>query len=315
MYRITFSIVHALFFFIVFVLSLHAQTPKTTATLLVAADTSLFELDPDFNMGTQRDLPAGALGPMGEEKRARLLFRVDLFNEIPAGAVIIGARYRVLVTMAPESGRRDSTFALHRVHVSWEEGAQRGDIPGGQPASAGETTWNARNHPDTPWSLPGGLLGADYATEASAETPISRTGEAVFEFNSQGLRDLNAMLTDPDENHGWVLMTQEEDRPKTARRFASREHRTDPPQFEIDYELAPSSAEWLASIQHERETGEVVISAAAREGKIYTLQSSDNLESTEWKNETVPAEIVPGKISFRKLIHEKRRFFRIMEMP
>ena len=190
-----------------------------------SADTCLLELDPEFNLGGQRDLPAGTLGSMAETKRCRALYAFDVNGAVPEGAEITAARLRIEVTKTPEAGKRNSIFSLHRVLVSWGEGGKRGDNPGGAEAEPGESTWRARFHPDQLWSVPGGTFGADFSTERDAERAIIGDGGYVFEMNQSGLETLRQWHADPDLNFGWLLATQAEDKPKTARRWASREHR------------------------------------------------------------------------------------------
>jgi hypothetical protein len=286
-----------------------------TVALPVAQDTTLFEWNPLDNMGNQRDLPAGTLGNMGDRKRARLLFQVDLASGLPPGGEIVAARFRILLTMAPESGRADSVFALHRISVPWGEGDKRGDLPGGDTATEGEANWNARFHPDQLWSVPGGALGSDYVAEPSAGTQISSPKSYVMEFNAQGLADLSAMLAEPESNHGWVLLTHDEERAKTARRFAAREHRTEPPMLEIDYELPAEAISLVPQISHDAETGEITISTEATADKVYTLQSSSRLESIDWENEETEWGFVMEKVTFKKLLNDSLRFFRIVEGP
>lgn len=280
----------------------------------VARDTCLWELDGNFNMGTQRDLPSGTLGNPGSNRQSRILFQVDL--ALPEGATITGARYKVLVTMAPPAGgRADTVFALHRMLTPWVEGTQRGDLPGGKPAIEGESTWEKRIHPDTEWPEPGGEFGSDFAEEPSATSSrITGTGAATFTFNARGLDDLRSMLADPTSNHGWVLITQEEGASKSARRFASREHLTTPPTLEIDHEGGtPPAQPFVATIEHDPTSGEWIISAPATEGLKYVLQCSTSLELNDWKNQVNEPELSDGKVLFRKLMNESREFTRIVE--
>jgi hypothetical protein len=299
-----------------FLLTFVSLSDAETTGFPVTRDTSLFELDPTFNLGTQRDLPSGTLGEMGENRRSRILFQVDL--TLPDNAEISAARYRVNVTMAPPSDTRaNSTFALHRVLTSWTEGEQRGDLPGGRRASDGESTWAANAHPNGLWTAEGGEIGTDYAAEPSATASVRGTGEVVFHFDSLGLEDLRSMLADPSSNHGWVLRTQDEDVSTTARRFAAREHRTTPPVLEIDHEGGThNKAEaFVASLERDTDTGEWIISAPATPGKIYTLQCTNSLQSNDWKNQVNEGEILANVVRFRKLMNETRQFVRIVERP
>ncbi|MCH1505095.1 MAG: hypothetical protein L7V86_16055 [Verrucomicrobiales bacterium] len=296
-----------------FLLTFASLSGAETTELSVTRDTSLFELDPTFNLGTQRDLPAGTLGEMGENLRSRILFQVDL--TLPDKTEIIAARYRVKVTMAPPSETRaNSTFALHRFLTPWAEGEQRGDLPGGRRATDGESTWAANSHPDALWATAGGEAGTDYATEPSATARVSGTGEVIFQFNSVGLADLRSMLTKPAANHGWILLTQDEDVSKTARRFAASEHRTTPPILEIEHEgSSPNEPEpFIASLEQDLDTREWIITAPATQGQVYTLQCSSSLELNDWKNQVNKGEILAGVVRFRKMMNESRQFVRII---
>ncbi len=299
-----------------FLLTFASLYAAETTELSVTRDTCLWELDPTFNFGTQRDLPSGTLGAMGENLRSRILFQVDL--TLPNKAEIVGARYRVEVTMAPPSGTRvDSTFALHRVLTPWTEGEQRGDLPGGRRALDGESTWAAKAHPDAPWATEGSAIGTDFVSEPSATARVRGPGEVIFQFNDQGLADIRSILTDPASNHGWILLTQDEARSKTARRFAAREHRNTPPVLEIDHQggSPPEAVPFVASIAQDAETGEWIISAPATPGQVYTLQCTSALESNDWINQVNEGEILAEFVIFRKLMNESRQFARIIENP
>ena len=305
---------HLPFAAILLVAALNMSFGQSTRMLPVTKDNCLWELDSDYNLGTQRDLPAGTLGAMGQLKRCRLLFQVDL--DLPAGATVVSANYRVLVTMQPATGRADSTFSLHRWLAPWSEGEKRGDLPGGQPATDGESTWATRAHPDTGWSEPGGAVGTEYAMEPSAGARVTGLGEVVFAFNEQGLADLSDMAANPAANHGWVMITQEEEVGKTARRFAAREHRETPPMLEVTFEGGEvDQPPFVATIEVDAENNEWVISAPAGEAASYTLQCSSTLESNDWKNEEILGEFILGRIVFRKLMNEEAQFARIIAGP
>lgn len=290
------------------VASLKAQE---VAILPLAADTCLFELDPDFNFGSQRDLPAGSLGPMGDRLRSRLLFRVDVAGGLPQGAEIVSARLLTEVTMVP-IGRANSTFALHRVLVPWEEGDKRDvDNPGGDEASDGETTWAQRLQAEADWSEPGGGFGTDYAAQPSGSRAISGAGAYNFPFNTLGLADLSNMLHEPETNHGWVLVTEEEDRAKTARRFAAKEHRTAPPMLEIQYtvELSETPAPPL-TITYDGEA--FVIRFPAIADQAYQVQTTTDLTAGSWQDDQIIQLPNSGIAEFRNKLNESAQFFRII---
>ena len=277
----------------------------------LTADTCLFELDPNFNFGAQRDLPAGTLGPMGGRLRSRLLFRVDVASGLPEGAEIVSAQLLTKVTMAPV-GRANSTFALYRVLVPWAEGDKRDvDNPGGAEASDGESTWAQRIQAETNWAEPGGGFGTDYADQPSASRVISGTGSYNFPFTPQGLADLEEMLREPEKNYGWVLVTEQEGKAKTARRFAAREHRTDPPMLEIKYAVAPSDAPVL-SISTSRESNEIFVRFQANADQPYLMQSTTDLITNSWQDERIIQLATGGIAEFRNNLNESAQFFRII---
>jgi hypothetical protein len=133
----------------------------------------------------------------------------------------------------------------------------------------------------------------------------------VFEFNGRGLDDLQAMRDRPEDNHGWVLLTADEGRAKTARRFASREHRTDPPMLEVEVEAEAVAVDPPIRMEFQGTPGRWWIRTPEIPGRVYQLQSLANFESMTWQTEPQPAEKVQGWIRFSVLSDEKRRFFRI----
>ena len=166
---ITFSIC---FFQVLFcVRSLTAES----IALTTIADTTLFELEPELNFGGQADLPAGTLGPSGNLKRCRVLFKFDIAAALPTNAVISSAALRLIVTKSPD-GRANSTFGLHRVLRDWGEGSKNGSPPGGAPATESEATWGARFFPDELWGVPGGQGGVDYLEMPSSSERVFGDG-------------------------------------------------------------------------------------------------------------------------------------------
>ena len=63
--------------------------------------------------------------------------------------------------------------------------------PGGEEATAGETTWQWRFHDSTPWSSPGGKLEVDFDPE-SGEVQIEVQGLAGVTYALQTRPDLNS---------------------------------------------------------------------------------------------------------------------------
>ncbi|MDA0812055.1 MAG: DNRLRE domain-containing protein [Verrucomicrobia bacterium] len=259
-----------------------------------SADTCLFELDPSYNFGGQRDVPSGTLGGQVGETRSRALYRFDIVAALPAGAVITDARLKMDVVQSP-SGQQNSTFGLYRVLVDWGEGDKRGDNPGGAAADAGESTWESRFHPDQSWKEPGGAFGSDFASAPSAERAILGDGAYVFEFNEVGLADLRSAFSAPESNFGWLLASQSEEKAKTARRWATREHRTTPPVLEIGFTLEPTPALDLPDLSLVGLPDSPAVRFAAQSGVAYEVFRSYDL--SDWKLLAVVASLETDQIA------------------
>ncbi len=187
--------------------------------LLPVADTSLFEANPDNNLGGYTNLPTGATET---GMRARALIRFDLASAIPAGVTITSASLTLTVVRAPSTGGTGSQFELRRLLQTWGEGNKAG-LSSGEPASRGEATWNARFAPTNLWSQPGGTAPADFSSMPSGTTFVGGLGSCTFATTSNLVADLQFWLDHPAENFGWIVMSQGETVRGTARRFASRE--------------------------------------------------------------------------------------------
>ncbi len=128
---------------------------------------------------------------------------------------------------------------------SWGEGTTVPlNNPGGLggPAAPGDATWNYRFAFDQPWGQPGGAPDVDYSSASSGAIIMygPESSPYAFESTSEAVADVQFWLQHPESNFGWMLMTDFEDTPFTARRFASRE---DPlgrgPMLTIDYVVIP----------------------------------------------------------------------------
>lgn len=211
-----------------------------TTTLTPGADATLFEVNPNNSAGGDIFFNAGTTQ---NRTRNRALLQFDIASLIPAGAQITGASLEVEVTRRPVDGFEASLFGLHRVLRPWGEGTtivvdNAGGL--GAPAATGDATWNHRFAFSETWSSPGGAPGIDYKAEFSGSTFIFDVDLYQFEGTLDMIADLQYWLDNPTNNFGWMLMTESEELPFTARRFASRE---DPngggPRLIIDYTVVP----------------------------------------------------------------------------
>jgi hypothetical protein len=128
----------------------HARADSVT--LPSSADTSLFENEPDNNLGASLSLVSGA---NSSGFRSRELMRFDFTGQIPTNAIIQSVTLVVYVVTVPgNGGGTASVFDMHRLLVDWNEGIGTGNM--GSPANTNETTWNDRFYPDIGWTVPGG---------------------------------------------------------------------------------------------------------------------------------------------------------------
>lgn len=209
------------------------------ATLVVPAseDTTIFELNPTFNMGTAL-LGAGAINQLSPETgapaRMRALLRFDL-SAIPVGSTITSAQMRVTVVRVPSAiDPPASAFGLHRVFKPWGEGTK-----GGALASNGEATWMAPKHPSPLWSAEGAGDAADASPTISSSVDIDGLGSYTFASTPALVADVQNWVADPGANFGWMMRSAAENEQQSARRFASRESLSDKPTLTVGYELPP----------------------------------------------------------------------------
>jgi hypothetical protein len=209
--------------------------PRVTLTINASADTSLFEYDPNDNLGAS-SLVAGTIGSAGQDKRSRALFQFSN-ADFPTDAFLLSATLNLSVLK--ESGAAvDSNFDLHRLVRPWGEGNKTGCEGAGRgcPANSGEATWNARFVPSDLWSLPGAAAPDDFLQDVSSTTFI--TGQGVYSFTNL-LADVEFWRAHPAENYGWILISESEEIPYTSRRFGSREEGP-APALQLDYLRLPT---------------------------------------------------------------------------
>jgi hypothetical protein len=204
-----------------------------TITLTPSADTAMMEDSPDNNFGLSTDLPVGGLRrttASGTALRCRALLRFPL-DQIQAGAQVTAVTVTISVTREP-SGQVASQFELLRMVRDWTEGTEVGQL--GAPASPGEATWLTSGFAD--WGKPGGGSGPDFAGSPSSSVTISALGKATFASTARLVSDVQTWVADPSSNFGWMLLSENESTPETARRIASRESAAaNRPSLKIDF--------------------------------------------------------------------------------
>ena len=141
----------------------------------------------------------------------RALFRFDLSEAVPVGAVVRSATITMQVTRMPDGSDsvppQNSLFELHRVLQGWDEVS---------------VSWNERSS-GVPWTAPGASAAGDVARAVSSSAFVSSLGSYTFGSSDALVADIQAWVNAPGTNFGWLLQSQGETTPKTARLFASRE--------------------------------------------------------------------------------------------
>lgn len=221
-------------------LALAAVAGASVIVLDPTKDTTLFENNPDNNLGGE-DL---AVGATAQGKRMRPLFFFDVAGAIPSGSTIDAVSLTFFVTRNPFPGLIASTVGLHEALVDWTEGAGN-DASGnnGVAALPGESTWNSRAHGSTAWGLAGGQAGVDYVALASGTGAMNAPGEYTIPSTAALVADVQSWLDNPAGNFGYFMISANEATAGNGRRLASTENLDQvqspvpvaPPRLEINY--------------------------------------------------------------------------------
>ena len=266
-----------------------------------SADTSISASFAGNNLGGNSNLIAGS---NGGGLPARALLRFDLASVVPGNAVVRAASLNMKVTIIPGGGGADSKFDLRRLLVDWGEGAGSGNT--GRAATAGEATWTDRFFPDQKWSAPGGLAGPDFSESASTSTLVGGIGSFTFAPTPQLVSDVRSWLENPNDNFGWMVMSESEEISFTARRFGAREDLANAPTLTIEYAVAPVVEEMAVA------GGKAQFSFMAADGESYVVQFCESLNESKWQTlTTVPAQAARKVLIADDVTPERNRFYRI----
>ncbi len=231
-----------------------AALPAATLTLTPSADTSIISSGANPR-GDQTILS----GTRNTGVLDRGLLQFDL-SSVPPGAVIQAVSLQLTVVMVPRAPA-DSRFDLLRLLTPWDESA----------------TWLNPTASAT-WAGGGAVAGRDYATNASASLLIQDVGVYQFDPTPDLAADVVRWLADPSSNHGWLLMSESEGLPMSARHFGSRES-PDPAQLAIEYTL-PVQAPLLSDVKLQQ--GILSFSFAAAAHQPYRVEALTNFATGAW---------------------------------
>jgi hypothetical protein len=289
-----------------------------TVTLSPVADTTLFEHDPNNNLGANSTLVAGTTaGNTGSPARSRALLRFDVAGKIPTNAAVTSATVTFRVTMTPSPTRADSMFDLRRMLQSWSEGKKGGNT--GSPAAVGDTTWRERFHASTPanatlWTAPGGATNSDFSATVSASTMVRGLGTYTFASTPALVSDVQSWLQDTNSNQGWILMSQAEKSPRTARRIAARESSANNrPSLVVEFSIPSTSNP--PQLQSAQRVGDLfTFGFSAEANHAYVVQFSDAVPTSSWQVLTnIPAlpQTQQMTVSDGSVTNTAQRFYRV----
>ena len=251
-----------------------SHAPAAVITLAPVADTDLFEISPTNNLGGQTFMPVGFTGA---STRGRGLLRFDL-SQIPATATVTSVTLRVEVTFGNGLA---ITCDLHQMLVPWIEGNKSGgpDMTGnlGAPATVGEPTWNHRVHPNVNWGAPGALAGTDYLGNSSGSITVQNS--TAYTFSSANLlSNVQAWVSNPATNYGWLLKDRNESASATARHFASREDAPNAPVLTVGYTAPPTVTLTNTAVAN----NQFRFSFLAVSNLSHTVESTASLDPAGW---------------------------------
>lgn len=271
------------------------------------ADTSLHELAPTNNMGAHTHVAAGSTAHAAS--RSRGLFRFDLQSAVPSSAVVNSASLTLRVTGTPFGGGADSTFGLHRLLRLWGEGNKVGNT--GMAASPDEATWMARFTPSDLWTSPGGEAAADFVAQESSSIAVAGIGAYTFDSTPEIVADVQAWVSDPAANSGWILISQSEEVSQTARRFGSREDAANAPVLVVDYSASTPAEPPRMSGMILTES-QVTFQFTAEAQRSYTVESSPSLSPPDWQVlSNYPAPPADTNLQMSDPITAGQRFYRV----
>lgn len=203
------------------------------------ADTFIIDNFPTNNAGRSEGFTVGRDND-GTGNIRRGLIRFDL-STVPPGSTVTSAILELTVKNVPSNGI-DTEFSILRLLRDWGEGDKLAFRPGsgfrGEPATAGESSWNANLTGTENWSTPGAL--DDAAPTPSASTFVAGLGS--YTWTNAGVQaDVQRWVDQPHTNFGWLIVCEDELTPKTARLFGSREFtpNPEPPVLTVGFVASP----------------------------------------------------------------------------
>jgi hypothetical protein len=210
--------------------TMRSGTFADTVSLSPQKDNTLYE-DPAGQLSNGQGIYLFA-GMIEDIALRRGLIAFDLAS-IPTNATITGATLSLFLSRSGPSSAAVN-ISLSKALRDWGEGASDAGSPGGMgaPAEADDATWLHNFYDTSFWTTPGG----DFSPTVSATTPVS-TVNTTYTWSGSGLlADVQAWVSNPASNFGWVIRANEIDA-GSAQRLNSRENSNNPPQLTVTYQV------------------------------------------------------------------------------
>jgi hypothetical protein len=145
----------------------------------------------------------------------RALLKFDLVG-ILANVQIQSVKLTLATYLSANNTFAPHNFTIHKVLSNWGEGTSIGN-GSGAPATTNDATWQNSFYPSSNWTTGGG----DFVSAPSA-TAVGIKDELIIWSSPQMLNDVNAWLSSPSTNYGWMIRG-EESVLGSAKGFVSRE--------------------------------------------------------------------------------------------
>ena len=195
-----------------------------TDTIFPFKDNTLIEdLAGNLSNGAGMYFFAGRVGGGGGGTERRGVLAFDVASHIQPNAIILSAVLQLHKSKGNNSGQN---IRLHRLGTDWGEGASIGPMGegGGAPAALNDATWlctfsDGAGGCNGTWAAPGG----DFSPTASTQANVSVNGFYSWPTTPGMVADVQAMLDQPANNFGWVVLGNTAS-PGTAVRFDSKDN-------------------------------------------------------------------------------------------